>query len=141
MAMALLPQSRKNMASADTNVLLRWVVDDIPAQTKAAAKLLKGAEVVHVADAAIIEMVYVLEKVYGFSREIITEYTQAVMSLSQVNCNRTLFARVLPIYVKNRTLSIVDCSLAVYAEIDETTPLYTFDKQLSKKLASTKELV
>lgn len=128
------------MASADTNILLRWVVDDVPARTKAAAKLLKSTEVIHVADAAIIEMVYVLEKVYGFSREIIAEYTRAVMSLSQVNCNRTLFSRALPLYIKNPTLSIVDCSLVVYAEIDETAPLYTFDKQLSKKLASATEL-
>lgn len=128
------------MACADTNVLLRWAVDDVPEQTQAASKLLFGSEIVHVADPVIIEMVYVLEKLYGFDRIIVAGYVQAVLALSQVNCNRALFSRVLPLYILYSRISITDCCLAICSELDGTSPLYTFDKQLAKKLTAAKEL-
>ena len=122
------------MASADTNVLMRWALDDLPEQTKKAAMLLEGNEEVQVADTAIIEMGYVLEKVYDQERDVVAGYIRAVMNLGQVNCNRKLFSRVLPLYEQYPQLSLVDCSLAIYAELNGAIPLYTFDKQLAKKL-------
>lgn len=122
------------MASADTNVLLRWALGDLPEQTEAATRLLEGSNDVHVADAALIEMGFVLEKVYGLSRDLVAGYIRAVMSLGQVNCNRMLFSKVLPAYEQHRQLSLMDCCLAAYAELTDATPLYTFDKQLAGKI-------
>ncbi len=51
------------MASLDTNCLLRWILNDIPEQTELVADLFNSGESVTVADAAIIETVFVLEKI------------------------------------------------------------------------------
>lgn len=122
------------MASADTNVLLRWALGDVPEQAERATRLLEGTEEVHVTDAAIIEAGYVLEKIYGFDRKIVVGYLRAVLALGQVNCNRALFSQVLPLYEQNAQLSLTDCCLALYAELNDAQPLYTFDKQLANRL-------
>lgn len=122
------------MASVDTNILLRWALGDLPDQSAAATRLLEGNEEVHVADAALIEMGYVLEKVYGLSRDLVAGYIRAVMSLGQVNCNRMLFSKVLPVYEDCTQLSLMDCCLATYATLNGATPLYTFDKQLARNV-------
>lgn len=122
------------MASVDTNILLRWVLGDLPEQADAAGKLLEGDSEIQVADAALIEMGYVLEKVYKLDRILVTGYIKAIMALGQVNCNRALFSRVLPLYEQYQQVSLNDCCLAIYASFNDAEPLYTFDKQLANKL-------
>lgn len=129
------------MASADTNVLLRWALDDLPEQSDAANRLLNGGSEVQVADAAIIEAAYVLEKVYGFERSLVAGYIKAIMALGQVNCNRALFSRVLPLYEQHKQLSMTDCCLAMYAELNNARPLHTFDKKLAGKLTPAVSLL
>lgn len=122
------------MVSADTNVLLRWALGDIPEQAVAATRLLEGDDEVRVADLAIMEMGYVLERLYGLDRELVAGYIRSVMSLGQVNCNRSLFSKALPAYEQHPQLSFADCCLTTYATLNGATPLYTFDKQLANKL-------
>lgn len=129
------------MASADTNVLLRWALDDLPDQSTKAARLLEGSDEVSIADAAIIEMAYVLEKVYKLERKLVAGYIRAVMGLGSAQCNRSLFSKVLPLYEDNGQLSMMDCYLSAYAEINGTAPLCTFDKQMATKLSAASMLV
>jgi predicted nucleic-acid-binding protein len=58
-------------ASLDTNCLLRWLLEDVPEQTEAISRLLDSPEIFAVADAAIIEAVFVLEKIKKIERELI----------------------------------------------------------------------
>jgi predicted nucleic-acid-binding protein len=50
-------------ASLDTNCLLRWLLGDLPEQAEAVTRLLASQETFAVADAVIIEVVFVLEKI------------------------------------------------------------------------------
>lgn len=129
------------MASADTNILLRWALNDLPDQAQAATRLLEGDAEVQVADMAIIEAGYVLEKVYGLERAIVAGYIRTIMALGQVNCNRTLFSKVLPQYETYLQVSLIDCCLVAYAELNNAAPLYTFDKQMANKLSSASLLI
>lgn len=127
--------------SLDTNILLRWLLKDVPQHYQQAIHLLNDTPgQLVVADTAIIEMVFVLESYYELSRPQIAEAVQAVMIVNTINCNRPLFTRVLPIYVKHPSLSFADCCLAVYAELNEAEPLWTFDKKLAKQFTNTKLL-
>ena len=49
------------MPSLDTNCLLRWLLDDIPEQSAAITNLIDSGEGFTVADAALIETVFVPE--------------------------------------------------------------------------------
>jgi predicted nucleic-acid-binding protein len=128
--------------SLDTNVLLRWLLGDVPEHTKLVEKLLAKNNTYHVADMAIQEVVYVLERLLKMDRNQVVANIRAIMAQANINCNRGLFELALDIYEKHNSLSFVDCCLASYAQIDDVAPIYTFDKAFIKKLPKlTKEIV
>jgi len=125
--------------SLDANVLLRLLLNDINTQHQAAVKLFENAPgQFAVADTAIIETVFVLERNYEFTRAAIVETIEGLMSLAEINCNRPLFARALLLFSKHPALSFEDCCLAVYAELNEAKPLWTFDQKLAKQAPSAR---
>lgn len=125
--------------SLDANVLLRLLLNDVPGQNTAAIKLLQDADgQFAVADTAIIEVVFVLERHYEFSRAQIAEAVKGLMSLPEINCNRELFVATLPLFTKHSALSFEDCCLAKYAELNDAKPLWTFDQKLANQAASAK---
>ena len=121
----------RKVASLDTNILLRLVLGDVPKQTLLAEELIKKSAVLNVADIVIIEVVFVLEKIYKLSRKEVVESVYAIIRHPKINCNRKLFELTLPIYSTNAKLSIVDCALTQYAILNNATPLHTFDKALA----------
>ncbi|HSX02059.1 MAG TPA: PIN domain-containing protein [Candidatus Saccharimonadia bacterium] len=124
----------KLAGSVDANVLLRLILNDVADQHKAAVELFQYAPgQFAVADVAVIELAFVLARHYGFTREQIREAIDGVMALAEVNCNRLLFEKVLPLFVKHPKLSFEDCCLVVYAELNETEPLWTFDQKLASQ--------
>jgi predicted nucleic-acid-binding protein len=124
----------KPRGSFDTNVLLRYVLNDVPAQTRAVEELLAHGGSYVVEDAALIEMVFVLEKLYGMPREAVIENILSVMQHPQLVCDARVFEEALAAYAAHGTLSFMDCVLAAYASVRHTAPLYTFDKALAAKL-------
>ncbi len=125
--------------SLDTNALLRLLLNDVAEQHKAIKKLLREAKgQLAVADIAIIELVFVLERYYGFSRQQVSEAVTGLMLLREINCNRPLFEKTLPIYISHSALSFEDCCLSTYAILNQAEPLWTFDKKLATQANSAK---
>ncbi len=125
--------AKKTSGSLDTNVLLRLLLDDVPEQTFLVESLLKNGTQFEIADAAILELIFVLERVYGMGRPLVCENIEAIINNPKFNCNRTLFKDAMVLYEAGAKLSIIDCSLLVYAQLQKALPLYTFDKELQKK--------
>ena len=121
-------------SSLDACCILRWLLQDIPEQEQAVHKLLSNPGNYHVADTTIMEVVYVLEKIYKQERYFIASCLNLIHSLSQINCNRVLISREIPIYTTIPSVSFADCCAAIYAELNEAQPLLTFDKKLASKL-------
>lgn len=125
--------------SLDANVLLRLLLNDLPDQHQAVMKLFKNSSgQFAVADTAVIETVFVLERNYKFTRIAIVETIEGLMSLTEINCNRPLITKALFAFSKNTGLSFEDCCLATYAELNDATPLWTFDQRLAKQVPSAK---
>jgi predicted nucleic-acid-binding protein len=124
--------------SLDANVLLRLLLNDIPDQHAAAARLLEAGSQLAVADTAVIEIAFVLERHYRLTRPQISEAVEGLISLIEINCNRSLFTKALPLFVKCRGLSFEDCCLATYAELNDATPLWTFDQRLANQAPSAR---
>lgn len=124
--------------SLDANVLLRLLLNDIADQHQEVVRLFQNVSgQFAVADTAIIETVFVLERNYEFTRSAITETIEGLMSLTEINCNRPLFLKALPLFTKYPALSFEDCCLAVYAELNNAKPLWTFDRKLAKQAPNT----
>jgi len=127
--------------SLDTNVLLRLMLADVPAQSEVARKLVESRAVRYfVSDVAIAEFAHVLVRHYKFSRTQVTEVIKGLLSLDAIDCNRELILETLQHFAKYRALSFEDCYLAASAEYMNTPPLWTFDKDLAAKVPSAKLL-
>jgi predicted nucleic-acid-binding protein len=74
--------------AVDTNVLVRAVVRDGPAQASAAAKVLTDAELIAVALPCLCEFVRVLLRVYGFQPTDAAAAIRALLAVSNVEVNR-----------------------------------------------------
>ncbi len=120
--------------SLDTNVVLRLLVQDIPEQTQQAVALVERAAQMAVADVVFVESAHVLERYYRLSRLDIDELLRSFMQLEVINCNRSMLRQALEYFTAHPALSFEDCCLAVYAELDDAQPLYTFDKKLAAQL-------
>ena len=128
------------MPSLDTNCLLRWLLGDIPEQTEQIKNLLNSEKSVIVADVAIIETVFVLEKIKKINRDAIEKAIMIVLRKETIMCNKELFNEVLPVYTSHPKLSFADCYLEVLARKTDTAPLLTFDQKLASQLSGAKLL-
>lgn len=127
--------------SLDTNIILRFILGDVPAQCLKVQDLLMRQNVTYnVADLAITEAVYVMQSTYGLSRERIVDGLQKLLWFPEINYNRNLFERVFPMYLACPKLSFNDCCLAGYAALNQAEPLWTFDKALAKESGTAKLL-
>src|SRR3990167_5670852 len=123
-----------------TNVLLRWLLEDIKEQTKIATRIISSGKSFYISDMAISEVVFVLERVVKADRKVIADNIYKILAQENFNCNRLLIKPATELYIQHLNLSFVDCCLAVQAELNNTTPLYTFDKKLAAQLKSAKLL-
>ena len=74
--------------AVDTNVLVRAVVLDDPAQGSVAAKVLTDAELIAVATPCLCEFVWVLLRVYGFQPSDAAIAIRALLASANVEMNR-----------------------------------------------------
>jgi len=129
------------MPSLDTNCLLRWLLDDVPEQTALVTSFIDSEESITVADVALIETVFVLEKLKKIRRETIEKTIMMIIRKDNILCNRDLFIEILPIYTSHPKLSIIDCYLEVLARKTGAAPLLTLDKKLANQLSGAQILL
>ncbi len=125
--------------SLDANVILRIILNDLPEQRVQALKMLDQGYY-HIADTAVVESAFVLQRNYHMDRQSIVQVLNGFLTRENLICNHHLFLQVFPMFVTHPALSFEDCCLAVYAELNKAVPLYTFDKNLAKQVAQA-ELV
>lgn len=127
----------KSAGSFDTNVILRLLINDIPKQHTAMKELMEqNVNQFAVADIVIIELVFALDRYYGFNRLQIADAVDGLMKLKEINCNRALFERALPLFINHSSLSFEDCCLTIHAQLNDAEPLWTFDKKLANQIAN-----
>lgn len=104
---------------------------DVPEQTQAVNDLMHAGDQFVVADVSLVEVIFALERHYGVSRAEIGHYMWIVLAMPKIECNRSIFQKVLPVYEACPKLSIEDCYLAAQAEVAGAVPLWTFDQKLA----------
>ena len=125
--------------SIDTNVVLRALIKDLPEQSAKVDNLLKMHHVRYfISDIAVFESVYALEKYYHLQREHIVILLTSFLLQQNISCNHELINNALAHYRTHQSLSYADCYLAASATFMNATPLWTFDRDLVKKLPGAK---
>lgn len=131
------------LEAIDTNIILRAIINDVPAQADKVYELLDtSASMFYVPDLAITEVVYNLEgDFYGkWDRETIVNALGSFLKTPRVDYNKLLFDRVFELYLKHPKLSFNDCYLAAHVADRERTPIWTFDKAFAKQAKEAKLL-
>ena len=117
--------------SLDTNIILRIALRDVPEQCMIILDMfMRHGHIYNVADLAITEAVYVLQQ--NYKRTDVIDMLSTTLSLPDINYNKNLFDKVFPMYLKHPKLSFNDCCLAGYAALNNSEPLWTFDRALSQ---------
>lgn len=122
------------MKSLGTNTLLRLLLADVPSQTGIVEKLLTDtSQKFVVADMVFAEIVWILQgKQYNYERQRIVTNLESIIAIKHFNCNRIMLSKAMPFYLTNKKISFIDACLTAYAELNDATPLLTFDKKLAE---------
>lgn len=116
------------MISLDTNVVLRFLLGDVADQAQKATELIEN-NTVYVTDVIVVEIIYVLEKVYELSRKDVCELVTDFLNFSNVVHNPRFLLKTIILYENHPSLSIVDCYSSEEAK-DYGNELVTLDKRL-----------
>ena len=123
------------MIALDTNVLVRFLAQDDDAQFEVAAGLIEGCTSDapgYVCREVIIELVWVLERAYKYSREDIAEALLSIVTASQLSVeNAQDIASVVNLY-RDEGYDLADLMIRQSAQKSENRILKTFDQKLAK---------
>lgn len=120
--------------SLDANILLRLILRDVPEQSDLALNLIQDKGLFYVADTAIIEVVFALERYYEIPRRDVAKLVSVVINHPKLVVNHELFEDSLSTYQQFSKLSFEDCCLPQYAKLAGALPLWTFDKKLASQI-------
>lgn len=119
------------MKVVDANVVLRYLLNDVPEQAEYAASIIEG-EAVTIPNEVLAEVVYVLSGVYGAGREHIAQSLRELLSYRTVRCPDTPAALTALEHYESTRLDFVDCLLIGTAA--SGAEVVTFDTELSAAL-------
>lgn len=120
------------MKYVDTNILLRFIIDDNKELADIAENILKSDEC-HLLPEVIPEIIYVLRSVYKYRREDIAQAIQRLLPLVVVK--EQLLTRLALTYFAQFKLDYVDCILLARNKL-HGREVATFDKELEQNLAT-----
>jgi predicted nucleic-acid-binding protein len=119
-------------AFVDTNILVRHLTGDPPAQARRASAFLAEAQELLLTDVVAAEVVYVLESFYEVERPRVAEVLRAILGFrSIVVLDAQLLLRALEIYEVDR-LDFADAYLAASAETSGVRAVASFDRALDR---------
>jgi len=125
--------------TADTNVLVRALVQDDPEQARAASALLQRAELVAIPLPVLCELVWVLRRVYGFTRDDCARAIEALMDSKTVVADRPAVAVGLQLLASGGDFA--DGVIAFAGRLLGSEQLVTFDRNAARLLRDAGEPV
>ena len=120
------------MLTVDANVILRYLLNDHPNMAQEARERLKQ-EPYCIKCEVLVEVVYVLEKVYKTERDEIGRSVLDLMDTENICMESEDTVRCAVETYKTSSLDFIDCMLYAYQMIDGEK-IFTFDKPLKKIL-------
>ena len=123
------------MIAVDTNVLVRYLVRDIPEQAEAARVLLEGLSVEepgYISREVTIETAWVLERSYRFPRNQIADILEQLTAVEGLVFEVGDDVARACLHFRPSGPDFADLMILAAAERAGANPLYTFDQTLSR---------
>lgn len=120
------------MIVVDTNVILRYLLQDNEELSSKAIEIIDNNEI-FIPTEVIVEVSYVLKKVYNVEKDKIFETIKLLLDMENIKFkNKKTIEVAFKIY-SEKNLDIVDCILYAYNKV-EKFEIKSFDKKLCKIL-------
>jgi len=124
------------MAALDTNVLIRFLVEDDAAQLAAARKLIRkcvnAGETLYVPVTVSIELEWVLRSNFGFDKSTVIQTLSQLLSSVELSFESEAALEVALVLYSQGTADYSDCLHVALASAAGEQPLWTFDKAAAK---------
>ena len=127
-----------NRALIDTSAILRMLVQDDDLKAKAVENLIRTAPekrlVLHVIPVTILEIVWVLEKVYKYPKKAVRELAEAIINTPQLKVELAgVFLNALKVY-EEKNVKFADAVMAFWGMDKGITTAYTYDEKDFKRI-------
>lgn len=118
----------------DTNILLRFLLQDIPEKTAQVAKMFRKAEageiVLEISEPVFIEMAVALKNYCKLPKERIIPMLEKILSLSWISLENSQYLRPAALLYSSHGLDFTDCVVLARA-MKKSHRIFTFDSKLS----------
>jgi predicted nucleic-acid-binding protein len=125
-------------AFVDTSVILRILIKDDELKAKASVNLLKNAGeknlTLYLLPVAVLETVWVLEKVYSFPRKAVREVVEAILNTPELKVEQeAVFRKALTIY-DEKNIKFADAVMGYWGLDKGYTTVFTYDEKDFKRI-------
>lgn len=124
------------MAALDTNILVRFLVEDDAAQLAAARKLIRkcvrDGETLYVPVTVSLELEWVLRSGFGFGKDAVVATLSRLLAASELSFESEGALEVALVLYGQGAADYSDCLHVALASAAGERPLWTFDKAASK---------
>lgn len=115
----------------DTNLIIRFLVNDDPEKAHRVKKVLQEAKNTNVLlDTVVAEIIWVLTSYYEQDKLSIVEKIRALIHVKTISCNNILLDRSLTVW-ENNNLSFIDSYIIATAETQDLK-IYSYDYKFDK---------
>jgi len=119
-------------AFVDTNVLVRHLTGDPPAQARRATGFLSDRHDLFLADLILAELVYVLESFYERPRDEVAMLARSLLAMPAIRTiDDLMLLRAIEIYEVDR-VGFADAYLSAAAETSQVPRIVSFDRRLDR---------
>jgi predicted nucleic-acid-binding protein len=120
-------------AFVDTSVILRILIKDDELKAKASVNLLKSAGekdlLLYLLPVAVLETVWVLEKVYAFPRKSVREVVEAILNTPELKVEQeAVFRKSLKAY-EEKNIKFADAVMGYWGLDKGYTTVFTYDEK------------
>lgn len=129
-------------AFVDTSVILRVLIKDDEEQRAAAERLIRSSGsrglALHLLPVTVLEIVWVLEKVYKFKKESVREMVEAIINTPQLKVDtEDVFRQALRIYSESN-IKFADALMGVWSMEKGYNHVFTFDEKHFRRIDGLK---
>ena len=124
------------MAALDTNILIRFLVEDDAAQLAAARRLIRkcvnAGETLFVPVTVSLELEWVLRSSYGFSKSVVIQTLAQLLASIELSFESEGALEIALVLYGQSTVDFSDCLHIALSSRAGESPLWTFDRAASK---------
>lgn len=124
------------MRFVDTNIFLRFLINDDPQKTDACEALFKkavaGEEILFTTDMVIAEIIWVLESYYEVNKKDVREMVEKILNTENLICpGKEILINALALY-EEKNIDFIDAYNAFSIRVEGVNELYSYDKHYDR---------